>query len=226
MRVVDPERGKHMTQAELDAFRGQLLALRQRLRVEVSDLGEEAFGRAGEAAGGGLSSLPDPLAHLGTDDFDQQMTLALLAGEGQALAETSAALARIEGGSFGRCERCHREIPRARLEVLPCARHCIGCARRSEGSVAGAGMVGYDERLGGGSTRPARRRRTPMPIKRGDRLLLNQQGVEVPVEAASDEKDGSLLITYTTFSTVSVADVRPAVPDAEPEVKGYEFEVE
>jgi hypothetical protein len=65
-----------------------------------------------------------------------------------------------------------------------------------------------------------------MPIKRGDRLLFKQQGVEIPVEAASDEEDGSVEIKFHTFLTVNVTDVRPVVPDAEPEVKEYEFEVE
>lgn len=54
-----------------------------------------------------------------------------------------------------------------------------------------------------------------MPIKRGDRLFLKQHGVEVPVEAASDEADGSLQIKYKgTFSTVNVSDVRPIDSDA------------
>jgi hypothetical protein len=65
-----------------------------------------------------------------------------------------------------------------------------------------------------------------MPIKRGDRVLFKQQGVEIPAEVTSDEKDGLLQIKYQMFSTVKVTDVRSAEPDAEPEGKEYEFELE
>ncbi len=44
------------------------------------------------------------------------------------LAQIDHALDRIEAGSYGRCERCHRSIPRARLELLPYATRCVLCA--------------------------------------------------------------------------------------------------
>lgn len=53
------------------------------------------------------------------------------AGEGarQELAELDAALARIERGSWGRCERCGGAIGRTRLRALPEARLCLPCSR-------------------------------------------------------------------------------------------------
>lgn len=39
------------------------------------------------------------------------------------------ALAKIEAGSYGVCERCGEEIPVARLEALPASSLCIECAR-------------------------------------------------------------------------------------------------
>lgn len=125
-----------MTTTELQAFREQLLQLSHRLRGDVSHLGDEAFHQAGN---GNLSSLPLHPADVGTDDFDQQVTLALLENEGQSLAETAAALERIADNSFGVCEECEREIPKARLQALPYTRHCIACARTLErtGSATG-----------------------------------------------------------------------------------------
>jgi RNA polymerase-binding transcription factor DksA len=40
------------------------------------------------------------------------------------------ALARIDRGTFGRCEECQGEIGTPRLLVAPCCRHCTACARR------------------------------------------------------------------------------------------------
>jgi RNA polymerase-binding transcription factor DksA len=37
------------------------------------------------------------------------------------------ALERIEGGTYGRCERCGNEIPPERLEALPTAGLCMSC---------------------------------------------------------------------------------------------------
>ncbi|WP_258726957.1 TraR/DksA family transcriptional regulator [Cellulomonas sp. NS3] len=44
------------------------------------------------------------------------------------LAETDAALGRVEAGTYGVCEVCGRRVPVARLEARPVARTCVGCA--------------------------------------------------------------------------------------------------
>ena len=50
-----------------------------------------------------------------------------------------------------------------------------------------------------------------MAIKKGDRLILKEHGLEITVEAASDEKDGHVEIKAKgTFSTVNISDVRAA----------------
>ena len=44
-----------------------------------------------------------------------------------AHAEVRAALARIDDGSYGRCQSCGRDIPFERLEVVPTATQCLAC---------------------------------------------------------------------------------------------------
>ena len=44
------------------------------------------------------------------------------------IVETRAALARIEQGTYGYCERCGGPIAARRSEALPTATRCIGCA--------------------------------------------------------------------------------------------------
>mgnify|MGYP006283647521 CR=1 FL=1 len=46
-------------------------------------------------------------------------------------ADVAAAIAKLEAGDFGRCEECGEVIGEARLEAVPWARRCIGCASRS-----------------------------------------------------------------------------------------------
>lgn len=42
------------------------------------------------------------------------------------------ALTRIEAGTYGRCEGCGKDIPEARLRVLPAAATCLACSEASE----------------------------------------------------------------------------------------------
>lgn len=46
------------------------------------------------------------------------------------LDELDAALMRADAGTYGQCESCGEPIADARLEALPAARLCIGCASR------------------------------------------------------------------------------------------------
>ena len=46
----------------------------------------------------------------------------------QALGETEAALRRLTGGTFGRCEDCAVQIPAANLAEVPETRYCPSCA--------------------------------------------------------------------------------------------------
>ena len=47
------------------------------------------------------------------------------------LAEVDAAIARLDAGTYGVCERCGSPIGAERLEALPAARLCIACAGRT-----------------------------------------------------------------------------------------------
>jgi DnaK suppressor protein len=41
--------------------------------------------------------------------------------------DIDAALGRLDNGTYGKCERCGREIPIERLEARPTARLCVAC---------------------------------------------------------------------------------------------------
>jgi DnaK suppressor protein len=122
-----------MTKAEIDHFRRQLLAMKSRLGGELSQLEDEALRPVGGEASGNLSDVPVHPADLATENYDVEGALDLLEGETQLLKEVDDALARIGNGTFGRCEICHQEIPRERLEAVPYTRYCIKHAKELEG---------------------------------------------------------------------------------------------
>jgi RNA polymerase-binding transcription factor DksA len=72
---------------------------------------------------------------------DEGIDDAALERESEVLATIDAlsyqvrdALARVEDGSYGTCERCGEAIAMARLEQLPYAVTCAKCAHELEGS--------------------------------------------------------------------------------------------
>jgi RNA polymerase-binding transcription factor DksA len=117
---------------DLEAYRETLLALRERLKGDVSHLTGEALHTTGGETSGGLSNAPLHPADLGTDNFEQEFTLGLMQNQAQALKEIDDALERVRRGTFGRCEECDAAIPRGRLQALPYARHCVACARKNQ----------------------------------------------------------------------------------------------
>ena len=123
-----------MTKPEIDTFRDTLLALRKRLRGDVSHLTGEALRTNGGEASGSLSNTPIHMADLGTDNFEQEFTLSLIENEEDRLKEINSALDRIDHGTFGKCEECQKPIPKARLQAVPYTRHCVECARKLQQS--------------------------------------------------------------------------------------------
>lgn len=121
-----------MSKPKTDQYRQRLVELRNRLNGDVSALKDEALRHNQKDASGNLSSMPIHMADIGTDNFEQENTLNLLANESQVLEEIAAALDRITEGKFGLCEECGHEILKARLEALPYVRYCVECARKLE----------------------------------------------------------------------------------------------
>lgn len=63
----------------------------------------------------------------GTQQLDRERDLALSAQAQSAVEEIEVALARIEDGTYGHCDRCGKTIPKARLEAIPWADLCVQC---------------------------------------------------------------------------------------------------
>jgi len=60
--------------------------------------------------------------------FERSQVAALALQVRGHVAEVDAAIQRLDGGTYGICERCGQPIARARLEARPAARTCISCA--------------------------------------------------------------------------------------------------
>jgi RNA polymerase-binding transcription factor DksA len=122
---------KGLSKKELKEFRDLLLARRKILLGDVEGLENEALKKKGGDSE--LSTLPLHMADLGTDNFEQDITLGLMESESDELQEVNEALARIKDGSFGLCEGCKKPVPKARLRAIPYTRLCVDCKKKEEG---------------------------------------------------------------------------------------------
>jgi len=97
--------------------------------------GAEALLRS---AGAEVESIVDARRDTATDDehdpegatlaFERSQADTVRRGAAARLDQIAAALARLDAGTYGRCERCGDEIPSARLEIRPWATDCVACA--------------------------------------------------------------------------------------------------
>ena len=71
-------------------------------------------------------------ADAGSDAYERDFALGLLAHEHRALREVEESLKRIIAGNYGICEICQKKIPDERLEALPFTRFTVDCQERFE----------------------------------------------------------------------------------------------
>jgi RNA polymerase-binding transcription factor DksA len=121
------KQNKHLSDAELDTYKNRLIALRSRIRSDVSTMTDGALSHCRSEAAGDLSAMPLHMADIGSDNFEQEQTLSFIQTDQITLQLIEYALARIKSGTYGTCEICGKPIPKVRLNVLPYAANCIHC---------------------------------------------------------------------------------------------------
>jgi len=110
--------------------RQRLLDLRDDLVDSMSGMTRDTIRNApegSEASGSGQHQ-----GDAGSDAYDRDFALSVLAKEQDALYEIEQALRRIQSGSYGICEISQRKIPQARLEAIPFARLTVECQAQWE----------------------------------------------------------------------------------------------
>ena len=127
--VAPGSNGSH-SPAFVQKQRQRLLDLRDDLVDAVSGMARDTIRNApegSEASGSGQHQ-----GDAGSDAYDRDFALSVLAKEQDALYEIEQALYRIKHGSYGICEMSARKIPQARLEAIPFARLTVECQAQWE----------------------------------------------------------------------------------------------
>jgi len=117
--IASGPNGSH-PQAFIQKQKQRLLDLRDELVDAMSGMTRDTIRNApegSEASGSGMHQ-----GDAGSDAYDRDFALSVLAKEQDALYEIEQALRRIQAGTYGICEISNRKIPQTRLEVIPFAR--------------------------------------------------------------------------------------------------------
>jgi RNA polymerase-binding transcription factor DksA len=102
--------------------------IREKLEQERASAEHQLTEHGAEIDGGGIEvGFDGGFADSGHRTAERAEVLALVEGLLAHRADVVAALARMDAGTFGSCERCGNAIPEERLEALPTATLCVAC---------------------------------------------------------------------------------------------------
>ena len=120
---------RKLAKSTLKRFREQLKEERSRLEQIITELEEEREqARLNETA---TERNPDvDSVEGGTMAFEYEKELSLVENARDLLRKVGHAEERIKKGKYGICEMCGKDIPVARLGVLPYVTTCVDCARK------------------------------------------------------------------------------------------------
>jgi len=114
-------------------FRTLLEQERERIKSAIDHLHQEHPGNLEDELGevGGRGS-DNHLGDMATATFDRELDEGLEEGAQHTLEQVERALARIEDGTYGTCERCGKPIGEDRLRARPSATLCIDDQRLAD----------------------------------------------------------------------------------------------
>lgn len=121
----------HFGPGELDQIRQDLEAQKGLYIRELAELEAGTF-NVSQSDLSGEVSFDEESADAGTFTFERERDLSLGNNIRDLLDKVTAALRRIDAGTYGVCERCGRGIDKARIRALPYSVLCIDCKKLEE----------------------------------------------------------------------------------------------
>jgi DnaK suppressor protein len=118
---------------DTDTYRSLLLEKRRGVVDAIDHLQHENVGTLVDATGELVSGSADQhMADTATETVDREIAYTLGEHDERLLTAIDQALARIDAGTYGRCESCGAQIGPERLEAMPWTTLCIDCKRKEE----------------------------------------------------------------------------------------------
>ena len=113
-----------LTKREVQDLHDRLVVERNELRTQLLTIEEDTFA-ATQSDSSGDVGLDDESADAGTATFEREKDLSIENNVRDLLQKIERALKRIEAGTYGVCDRCGKQIEKARIKALPYVDLCI-----------------------------------------------------------------------------------------------------
>jgi RNA polymerase-binding transcription factor DksA len=117
-----PIRDEKKVPKELVSYYTDLMELRVALKGALGERSSETLGASARESSGELSLNS---ADAGTETFNRDVALSMVASEQEALEEIEDAIDRIFDGTFGICQETGKPIKKTRLKVVPFTRFSL-----------------------------------------------------------------------------------------------------
>ncbi|CZR98110.1 MULTISPECIES: TraR/DksA C4-type zinc finger protein [unclassified Clostridioides] len=119
-------------------YKDRLLKEKEKLTNLVVDMkdntlfGDTTKHTSEKYSSGELSSYDNHIGDMGTDVYMQNMQNSLINHEEGRMYQIDLALSKIEDGTYGICDLCHKKIDLERLDILPDTNLCNSCANKND----------------------------------------------------------------------------------------------
>jgi len=117
-----PDRDASKVPDRWKPFYVSLIKLRDQLKAGLGARSEDTIGASARESSGELSVNS---SDAGSESFDRDVAITMVAGEQEMLQEVESAIDRIFDGTYGLCEETAKPINQSRLKAVPYARYSL-----------------------------------------------------------------------------------------------------
>lgn len=116
-----------MNKEELTYYKNKLNQEKKRITDLINQLDDNGVTRFNAEVASELSFYDNHPSDIASETFEVEKGRALEANERALLDKIDDAVRAIDEGSYGKCQKCGKEIDKERLDFLPYALNCIEC---------------------------------------------------------------------------------------------------
>ena len=115
---------------DLAKFKERLEEERQDLLTALQRIEDRTAGRDPLNSDTAGEDFDEPGGDAAQETLERTQSMAIGENLREMLDKVNSALERIDGGTYGICDACGKDIPKARLEIMPFALMCTACRER------------------------------------------------------------------------------------------------
>jgi DnaK suppressor protein len=117
---------------DTDEFKSMLQAERERIAGAIAYLASESPGTMQDEVGDVAWGADNHVGDMASVTAERELDEGLEEGAQQTLEQVDRALAKLDAGTYGTCERCGKPIAEERLRARPWATLCIDDQRLAD----------------------------------------------------------------------------------------------